>query len=142
MSFARGLAIQGRVVHALMLRETRTRFGRNYLGYLWGIIEPVLWILSFWALNEFGVRSSSSNLDFVGFIATGLITYDMFRSTVSRCMTSIEANRGLLFYPQIRPLDLVFARALLEVTTLALVFVVILGVNGIFVEELDRKSVV
>lgn len=135
MSLARGWAAQTRVVEALILRETRTRFGRNYLGYLWGVIEPVLWIMSFWLLHQMGMRSSRSNLDFVGFIATGLIPYTMFRSTATRCISAIEGNRGLLFYPQIRPLDLVVSRSILEVGTLYVVFAVIVGFNGLATEQ-------
>ncbi|MEZ4367139.1 MAG: hypothetical protein R2939_12775 [Kofleriaceae bacterium] len=34
-AFRRGLGQQADVVGALVLRETRTRFGANQLGYLW-----------------------------------------------------------------------------------------------------------
>jgi tetratricopeptide (TPR) repeat protein len=43
--FWQGLAIQWRVVHALIIRETRTRFGDSALGYGWALLEPVLHIL-------------------------------------------------------------------------------------------------
>ena len=31
----------GRVVRALIMRETVTRFGRHQLGYAWALIEPI-----------------------------------------------------------------------------------------------------
>lgn len=36
------LSIQLRVVHALMLREMMTRFGRSHLGFFWLMGEPLL----------------------------------------------------------------------------------------------------
>ena len=43
----RGSLTQLQVVHALLLRETKTRFGANQLGYLWALIEPSLVIAMF-----------------------------------------------------------------------------------------------
>ena len=40
-SLARSLRIQGRVLHALLMREVITRFGRDNLGVLWIVAEPV-----------------------------------------------------------------------------------------------------
>jgi tetratricopeptide (TPR) repeat protein len=44
-SFWSSLRTQRRVVHALIIRETRTRFGDSTLGYGWALIEPILHIL-------------------------------------------------------------------------------------------------
>jgi len=41
------LAITARVVAALLLRETRVRFGRSQIGYLWAVLEPVGGIVIF-----------------------------------------------------------------------------------------------
>lgn len=124
-----GLIGQLQVVHALVLRETRTRFGKNQLGYLWALIEPTLWILTFYGMFKVMGRHAPSGMDFVSFLASGIVTFSMFRETVGRSINAIDANKALLFYPHIRPLDLVFARGALEFTTYAAVFVVILGGN-------------
>jgi capsular polysaccharide transport system permease protein len=115
------------VLNALILREMKTRFGANQLGYLWALIEPSLWIGTFMGLFYLLGRSAPGGLDPVSFIATGLIPYMLFRDTTSRAVTAIGANKGLLFYPQIQPLDLVMARAVLEFVTMVLVFGVIIG---------------
>ena len=46
---ADALALQRRVIFALFLRETRTRFGATLLGYGWALLTPALNILV-WAL--------------------------------------------------------------------------------------------
>jgi capsular polysaccharide transport system permease protein len=131
MSLARGAFIQLNVIHALVLRETRTRFGEHQLGYLWALIEPLLWIGSFWGLYVLGDRPAPHNLELSGFLATGVLTYEIFDSNVGRIGDSINGNRPLLFYPPVQPLDLVIARASLETATLTAVFFAIMGAGAI-----------
>ena len=42
--FVERVRTQLRVIHALIIRETRTRFGDSRLGYGWALIEPILHI--------------------------------------------------------------------------------------------------
>ena len=37
-----GWNVQVRVIHALMIRELLTRFGRENIGFLWIMAEPLL----------------------------------------------------------------------------------------------------
>lgn len=126
MQPATGLAGQLEVLNALVLRETKTRFGEHKLGYLWAVIGPASLIGTFVAMFYFFGRSAPTGMDVVSFIATGLIPYNLFREMTFRSMNAVNANRGLLFYPQIQPLDLVMARAVLELVTMFLVFCVII----------------
>ena len=50
MNAMRGVLPQLEVIQALILRETRTRFGDHQLGFLWAFIEPLLWILMFYGM--------------------------------------------------------------------------------------------
>ena len=52
-SFFQDLAIQSRVLHALMMRELITRYGRDNLGVLWLVGEPIVFTLgvtTLWSL--------------------------------------------------------------------------------------------
>ena len=49
-TFLNSLAIQGRVIHALLMREVITRFGRHNVGVLWLVGEPMLFTLGVAAL--------------------------------------------------------------------------------------------
>lgn len=135
MSLARGAFIQFQTVHALVLRETRTRFGAHQLGYLWAVLEPLMWIGTFWGMYEVAHRRVSHGLETIPFLATGIITYELFSKNVSRVGDAINANKPLLFYPQVQPIDLVYARAALETVTLAAVFVVVLFGNALIKNE-------
>lgn len=136
MSFAGGLGGQVEVIWALVLRETRTRFGKNQLGYLWALFEPLLIIGTFYLLFRFASRQPGAGMDVYSFISTGFVPYLMFRSTADRIASAIEGNRGLLFYPHVKPLDLSFARAVLEAGTYVGVFIVLMGSHAIYHERL------
>lgn len=132
MSLARGAFIQLQVVHALVLRETRTKFGEHQLGYLWAVLEPVFWIGTFWGMYVVIGRPVSPGLDDAGFLTTGILTYELFANNVSRIGEAINGNKPLLFYPQVQPIDLVWARAALETATIGAVFVLMVGSTAFY----------
>jgi capsular polysaccharide transport system permease protein len=132
----RGFVIQSQVVWALVIRETRTRFGAQRLGYLWALLEPVLWIGTFWAMYSVANRRIPHDLAPLPFLATAILTYDLFSNNVGRIGDAVNGNKGLLFYPQVHPIDLVWARALLESATIVLVFVVLMLGGTLFSHEL------
>ncbi len=120
-------ATQGRVVHALMLRETKSRFGRQKLGYLWALLEPTAFVALFAIMFSYARQSAPSGMPVVPFMITGIAPFMLFRNTMTQTMGAIETNRVLLAFPQIKLLDLVLARALLEIATLTVVFFLILA---------------
>jgi capsular polysaccharide transport system permease protein len=131
-----GFQTQLQVIHALVLRESRTRYGTHQLGYVWALLEPLFWVLTFYGLFYFRNRNLPYGMDIVSFITTGIIPYLLFRETLSKSLSAIPANKSLLFYPQIRPLDLIIARSSLEIVTLVTVFVIIMGGHSLYVSEL------
>jgi capsular polysaccharide transport system permease protein len=137
-----GLKVQGRVIHADILRETRTRYGRYQLGYIWAFIEPLFWVLTFYGMFHFMGRAVPAGMDVFAFLVTGIVPYLMFKSILNRCLPAIIGNKPLLFYPQVRPLDIAIGRAALEAFTLTFVFVVLLGASALYRGELRIDSVV
>ena len=49
MEFFQALAVQGRVISALTLRETRSRYGNSKLGFFWALFEPAAHVAVFMA---------------------------------------------------------------------------------------------
>jgi len=136
MTLSKGLQAQLLVIHALVLRETRTRFGAHQLGYIWALIEPLFWVSVFYGLFTLLGKSMPYGMDIVTFITTGVIPYLLFRQTMVRGHTAIPSNKSLLFYPQVRPLDLIMARTGLEIATLVTVFAIIMGGHAFYTGEL------
>lgn len=131
-----GLFIQLQVVYALILRETRTRFGAHQLGYIWALVEPLLWVITFYWIFALMDRLLPYGMNIVTFITTGIIPFLLFRQTMERAHSAINPNKGLLYYPQVRPLDLILARSSLEIATLIVVFVIIMAAQAFHAGEL------
>jgi tetratricopeptide (TPR) repeat protein len=73
-SFVERLKTQVRVIHALIIRETRTRFGGSRLGYGWALIEPVLHIALLWVMFSLLMHGTPPiGTHFFLFYYTGLI---------------------------------------------------------------------
>ena len=109
------LQIQKRVIGALLMREIITRYGRNKIGFLWLFVEPLLMtvlIVGVWST----VRASQfSSLNIVAFIVTGYPLAMMWRNASNRAIGAISANLSLLYHRNVRVLDTILARVLLEV---------------------------
>lgn len=128
--FTDALHIQARVIHAFILRETRTRFGRSQLGYLWAFFEPLAYILSLLAIFYTLGRGAPINVDISLFFFSGIIPWLMFSRCVSVISGAIEGNQQLLAYPQVKTLDVIVARIILEFSTLFAVALFYVG--GVF----------
>lgn len=126
-----------RIIGALMMREVITRYGREGLGFLWLVGEPLVFalgVLLMWSIikppYEHGIRLGP-------FVVSGYLCLIMFRHQIGQAMNALQANLGLMYHERVRPLHILTARATLEFAgaTLALIvcYVVImaLGQSGL-----------
>jgi capsular polysaccharide transport system permease protein len=109
------LAIEGRVIGALLRREVITRYGRHGIGFMWIFVEPMLFTLGVTALWSITKSTHGSSLPITEFAATGYSTVLLWRNASARCLKSIEANLALLYHRNVRVFDLFAARLILEI---------------------------
>jgi len=126
------LIVHLQVLHGLILRETRTRFGVNRLGYLWALLEPIMMIATFAVFYMLFGRLAPLHLGMIPFLTSGFVPFILFRESIFRTSKAIDGNKGLLFYPMVRPLDLVLSRILLEFVTQTVVFAIIMGGDALY----------
>jgi capsular polysaccharide transport system permease protein len=114
-----------RIIWALALREVATRYGRENLGFLWVIGEPLLFCGSvsiMWSVihptYEHGVR-------IVPFVVTGYMPILLVRHILAHGMYAVRVNAPLLYHRQISVLHLFFARSLVEFIGVTFAFFVI-----------------
>ncbi len=122
------LVVMRRVLHALMLREVMTRFGSYRLGALWLILDPLIQVGVMVALFAGILNRVMPNVEYAIYLATGIVPWLMFGDIVNRGMASVNANKGLFSFRQVRPLDAFLARVFLEFFIYSLVFVIVLVV--------------
>ena len=103
------------MIHALLMREIHTRYGRENIGFLWIIGEPILFCAGVTILWTVIRPSHEHGLPVTAFVVTGYIPLTMWRHCVFRGVKAFEANGSLLFHRQVSPLDIVTARSVLEI---------------------------
>ncbi|MBO1026980.1 ABC transporter permease [Ochrobactrum sp. SD129] len=113
-----------RVIVAIILRETKTRFGKNKLGYLWALIEPASYIVILLLVRHYLHSKIPYGENLYLFFLTGILVYRLFISISSRTMQAITSNQSLLTYPIVKPIDTIFARIILEALTMLFIFFV------------------
>lgn len=113
-SLSKGWDIQKRVIGALMLRELTTRFGRENIGFLWIMVEPLLFAVLVGLLWRVMKGPVEYGVDIVAFVVSGYIPLVLFRSSVSRAVNSFTANGSLMYHRQIKILDLILVRFFIE----------------------------
>lgn len=107
--------LQARVIGALMMRELHTRFGRDNLGFLWFIGEPVLFCAGV-AIVWSAIRPAHEHgLSTTPIVITGYVPLTMWRHCIGRSVLAFEANGSLLFHRQVTPLDIIVSRTVIEV---------------------------
>jgi capsular polysaccharide transport system permease protein len=130
--FGERLRTQCRVIQALIIRETRTRFGDAKLGYGWALLEPIIHITLLSAVFSLLMQGRPPiGTHFFIFYFTGLIPYLMFVHTSSAMSHAITSNGALLQLPSVTTFDVIAARGLLEMITDVIVAVVLLIAFGI-----------
>ena len=126
------LARQCRIIVALFLRETRTRFGDSVLGYTWALIEPASNLLMWAALFSVFNRQPHIGDSMLLFVATAFFPYMLFAKMSGQMMMAIKSNRSLLQFPLVHNIDVIHARALLEVVTFLVVSIIYFGAFAAF----------
>ena len=119
------MALQWRVIWALVLREILTRYGRKNIGFLWLFVEPMLFTGVVTALWTATLSMHGSTLPIEVFALTGYSSLILWRNMPARCMGALESNKSLLFHRQVQIPDVFLARILLEFLATSTSFVIL-----------------
>jgi capsular polysaccharide transport system permease protein len=130
-----------RVIFAMVLRETKTRYGRLQIGYLWAFIEPILFITVIGLVFTYIRMKDSAGLPLIQFLTTGFVPFMLFRDIVTQTMMAVRQNQQLLYFPQVQAFDIGIARTVLEFSTFLVVFSILTfaiaytGIEVVLVED-------
>jgi ABC-type polysaccharide/polyol phosphate export permease len=113
-TFRQSLMVQGRVINALLMREVITRFGRENLGVLWLVAEPMVFTLGVTAFWYAAKLNHGSAIPIVAFAITGYSSVLLWRNTVNRANGGIQSNLSLLYHRNVRVIDVFISRIVIE----------------------------
>jgi capsular polysaccharide transport system permease protein len=112
-------------VHALMMREIKTRFGANRLGYFWAIAEPIAAVSIMALMFSLIGHTSVANIPFALFLLTAKLPFNLFSKLMLQISSAVNANKALLAYRQVSAIDPVITRIIIELTTYLIVYCII-----------------
>ncbi|MGB3797141.1 MAG: capsule biosynthesis protein [Alteraurantiacibacter sp.] len=111
---ADGLRVQINVVKALMIRELVTRFGRENIGFLWVMAEPLLFAGLVGIAWTFMRGPEYHGISVIAFVISGYIPLTFLRHSFGRCAKIFQANSSLLYHRQVKVLDFILVRVVIE----------------------------
>lgn len=120
-----------RVVAALVVRETSTRFGTNPGGYIWAFLDPIAHIAFLSVIFMAIAHAPALGSSFPLFFATGYIGFQFYQGMAGYLNSAVTSNRPLLSYPNVAPIDTIFARYILQLGTTAVVGFCVFGLIGL-----------
>lgn len=119
-------ATQSRVIMALILRETKTRYGEHKIGFLWALLQPLIMVAIFVAIFSTIRSGNPHGMPLVLFMLVGIVPFTMFRDTMSQMQSAIAMNKSLFAFPQVTTFDVIISRGILEVLLLSGVLIILL----------------
>ncbi|RKD35494.1 MULTISPECIES: ABC transporter permease [unclassified Rhizobium] len=130
------------VMHAVIMRDMRSRFFNNGLGFVVQCLWPLAHLLIIMVINIVAGRAAPYG-DPMLFFATGLVPVLTF-IYISRFMSlSLLMNKPMLSFPIVQLTDVLFGRAILEVFAgcVSLLFLWIIFVAlGVYYYPLDLSE--
>lgn len=120
--------VQRAVLFALVLREMKGRAGGQWIGSVWTLFQPMAHVAVI--LISLGVLRGryTPEGDYPVYLITGLMPYFLFKNLAMRLMDGVRSNRGLFAYRQVKPMDPLISRAVIEILLNLFVYTVALCV--------------
>ena len=76
------------------LADLNSEASRAYIGFVWWVLEPLLYMMAFYIAFGLGLRGGGPHMLF--FLLCGLVPWKWFSSTVSNGSHTIQNNVGLM----------------------------------------------
>jgi len=113
------------LVRYRVIAELRTEMARAYLGLLWWVLEPLLYMLVFYFI--FAVLFHRGGPGYVPVLLCGLVAWRWFDSTVRAGSVAIESNKILIQQAYVPKWVLPLVMTLTNTVKFLIVFGLLLG---------------
>lgn len=110
VTLKRGAYRQKSAIWALVFKEFKIKLGKSRIGLFWVLVEPIVSMLMVSGIWYVAGRETIQGTHVMLFIASGFIVFLTVRQGVNYIPHAINANRALLNYPQVKPIDTMLAR--------------------------------
>jgi capsular polysaccharide transport system permease protein len=123
------------IVVALIIRDLMGRFGRQHLGFVWTVLEPMILtsgVMIVWSLIKEPVIHG---VPIIAFVLTGYMPLTLWRHLTNPLVKILRLNASLLYHRPLSIVHLISARIFLEFFSISaaasVVYFVVLSVGMI-----------
>jgi len=128
-SFGKALSVQGAVLKALLLREMTSRYGRDNIGMLWLIGEPLILAAAITTIHLLkGGGHTQGSIQPGMFTLIGYTCFIIFRGLFNRAGSIVDASMPLLYHRVITIFDVAIVRTVIEVTGCFSAYLVLMSI--------------
>jgi capsular polysaccharide transport system permease protein len=113
------------VIQALIIRDLMGRFGRNHLGFVWTVLEPMILcvgVILVWSLIK---EPTVHGVPLIIFILTGYMPLTLWRHLTNPMVRLLRNYAGLLYHTPVLHGHILVARIYLEFVSSTAAFMVI-----------------
>jgi len=108
------VAITIAVWRALFLREAVARISSGRTAWLWLLMEPMVHVAFLMFVFSVIRLRVVGGIDVAVWLMVGMLAFFMFRRPAAQSMNAVQSNRALFNYRQVKPVDTVLVRSVLE----------------------------
>lgn len=130
-SLRKAASITLSVWNALFLREALTRLFSSRGAWFWLFFEPVFHIAYLMVLFSVVRVRSIGGFETAIWIMVGMVGFFMFRRTGIQVLNAINANQALFAYRQVKPIDTLLVRGVLEGMMMVLIAAILFMVSAL-----------
>ncbi len=116
------------LMNTMARMNLRADASRYYFGYIWWVLEPLLYVAVFYVV--FNVILDSRRLDFLAFLMCGKLAFIWFSKSVNQASNSILASKGLVgkinMPKSLFPMAVIQEGLYKQVTVFSLLFAILL----------------
>lgn len=116
------LRIQSRVIGALTLREIRSRFGRDNIGFFWIVAEPAFFCMAVVVFWSFVGHGDHAQIGIAPFLLLGYMPLQVFRHTTNRLLRCMQFSTAFLYHRQVTVFSIYVSRILVEILGIQIAF--------------------
>lgn len=129
------------VQKALFLRELNTKISVGKLGLFWLFFEPFAQVTMFILIRVAIIgRGEGANFDYAVFMASGFIAFNMFRHILNGSVGTFKANKALFSYKQVKPIDTILARTLVQVFITGIIVLMFVFIGFFFQYTIEPEN--
>ena len=132
------------VFRALIIRDLMGRFGRNHLGFVWTILEPMILCVGVMLVWSTIRESMIHGIPVLAFVLTLYLPLTLWRHLTGPLVKLMRNSSGLLYHRPITHSHVLLARCVLEFfsSTVALIVIYFAAVSTGLIEPMRDPSVV